>query len=196
MVTRIKLNNINVDSSKLYIIKPNFKVNVIGKFRFYSGIIIGLGFSIILNSLFRLVLRFANLGMNFDESMSLDYDISNYYFLLIGFLSVAFAFCYTTYLWMSNPQIGSRYKTQKFRMAQINPIWILFSSMLFFFRLLFFFMGPDLTLENDIGYLAFIFPLFVFLFCWSSISDIFKSGKEILISLTVVIIFGSILSTV
>ena len=63
------------------------------------GILIGIGFSIILNSLFRQTLRLCNLGTYIDQ-WSLNYEITVYNYVLIGFTSIGFAFCFTTYLWI------------------------------------------------------------------------------------------------
>lgn len=127
--------------------KPYFSINEIGKFRFYSGIVIGIGFSIILNSLFRLTLRAGNLGININD-WTLIYEISIYYYILIGFTSVGFSFCFTTYLWMSKPFATNRRKTMKLRMTQINPIWIFFGTLTFLLRMFCFFMGLELTIEK------------------------------------------------
>jgi len=168
-------------------------VNEIGTFRFYSGVVIWIGFSTVLNALFRVALKFGNLGMYFQE-WRLDYEINDYYSYLIGFASIAFAFCFTTYIWMSNPFASIRKKTSRLRMAQINPIWIFFGSFLFLLRMLMFFLSVELTLEKDFPILGFMLPLFVYLYCWNLISAIYKSKKPFTISTIVFIIGGLILS--
>ncbi len=116
--------------------KSKFSINEIGKFRFYSGIGIGILYSFIFNSLFRLTLKISNIGIYIDE-MSIkniiDYKISFYYLCLISFSSISFVFCFTTYLWMSKPRATMRRKTLKLRSAQANSIWI-FGGTLFFFN--------------------------------------------------------------
>ncbi|WP_026775759.1 hypothetical protein [Polaribacter sp. Hel_I_88] len=174
-------------------LKPEFSINEVGKFRFYSGILIGIGFSIILNSLFRLTLRVCNLGMSIDQ-WSLEYEIPLYYHILIGFASFGFSFCFTTYLWMSKPFANNRRKTLKLRMAQINPIWIFFGTLIFLLRLFWFFTSIELTIEKDFPVLGFMIPTFIYLYCWNLISDIYKSKKAFLISSLIFIISGIILS--
>ncbi|CAM4150463.1 MULTISPECIES: hypothetical protein [Flavobacterium] len=174
-------------------LKPNFSIDEIGKFRFYSGALIGIGFSIILNSLFRMTLRLCNLGMYIDQ-WNLNYEISVYYYTLIGFTSVGFAFCFTTYLWMSKPFAINRRKTLKLRMAQINPIWIFFGTLMFLLRMFWFLSGVKLTIEKDFPILGFMIPIFIYLYCWNLISDVYKSKKAFLISSLIFIIGGIILS--
>jgi len=174
-------------------LKSDFTINEIGKFRFYSGIIFGIGFSLILNSLFRLTLRLANLGMYIDQ-WNLDYEILTYYYILIGFAAIGFAFCFTTYIWMSKPFATNRRKTIRLRMAQINPIWIFFCTLLFLLRMFWFLAGVELTIEKDFPILGFMIPVFIYLYCWNLISDTYKSNKSFLISSLIFIIIGFILS--
>jgi hypothetical protein len=131
-------------------LKTELNINEIGKFRFYSGILVGVGFAIVLNVLFRYLLSLANLGTYLDQ-WSLDYNITRYDRYLIGFSSVAFSFCYTTYLWMGKPFASVRNKTMRLRMAQINPIWIFYGVLLFLLRWFPFFLGLELTIEKDLG---------------------------------------------
>ena len=177
--------------------KSDFTIIEIGKFRFYSGIIIGIGFSLIFNSLFRLTLKLCNIGdviTDLSWSDIINYEFSTYYLTLIGFASVGFSFCFTTYLWMSKPFATNRRKTLKLRMAQINPIWILFGTLLFLLRMFWFLAGVELTIEKDFSILGFMIPIFIYLYCWNLISDIYKSKKAFLISVLIFIISGIILS--
>ncbi len=180
-------------------LKSDFTIIEIGKFRFYSGIAIGIGFSLILNSLFRKILKICNVGelitdLNWSNFNS--YEFSTYYLTLIGFASIGFSFCYTTYLWMSKPFATIRKKTVRLRMAQINPIWILFGTLLFLLRLFGFFVGVNLTIEKDFTYLGFMIPIFIYLYCWSLISDIYKSKKPFLITSLIFIVGGFLLSAI
>ncbi len=129
-------------------------------------------------------------------SNSYNYQFSNYYLTLISFASIAFSFCITTYLWMSKPFASNRKKTLRIRMAQINPIWILFGTFMFLLRLFWFFAGVDLTIEKDFAYLGFMIPIFIYLYCWNLISFIYKSKKTFLITSFIVIISASILSKI
>ncbi|MCB0748925.1 MAG: hypothetical protein KDC90_15805, partial [Ignavibacteriae bacterium] len=79
-------------------LKSDFTINEIGKFRFYSGIVIGIGFSLIFNSLFRLTLKLCNIGdviTDLSWSNIITYEFSTYYLTLIGFASIGFSFCFT-----------------------------------------------------------------------------------------------------
>ncbi|TPN85382.1 hypothetical protein [Aquimarina algicola] len=181
------------------IIKPNFTISTIGKFRFYSGIFVGIGYGIIFNTLLRLVLKLCNLGdiiTDISWSSTLNFKTSTYNLTLIGCASLAFSFCFTTYMWLSKPFASHRRKTLKLRMGQVNPIWILFGVLLFLLRMFWFFTGVALTIEKDYTYLGFMIPIFIYLFCWNVISDIYKSKKAFLISLPICIIIAGILSSI
>lgn len=112
----------------------------------------------------------------------------------IGFTSVGFTFCFTTYLWMSKPFTTNRRKTLKLRMAQINPIWIFFGVLMFLLRMFWFLAGVELTIEKDFPSSGFMPPIFIYLYCWNLISDIYKSKKAFLTSSLIFIIGGIILS--
>lgn len=178
-------------------IKADFTVTQIGKFRFYSGIVIGIGFSLIFNSLFRLTLKLCSIGVDYtDESWSnfINYEFSTYYLILIGIASVGFSFCFTTYLWMGKPFAANRRKTLLLRRAQINPIWILFGTFIFLLRLFWLFAEFELTIEKDFPVSGFMIPIFIYLYCWNLISDIYKSKKAFLIATLIFMIFGIFLS--
>ena len=128
------------------------------------------------------------------DQWNLDYEIPVYYYILIGFASVGFSFCFTTYLWMSKPFATNRRKTLKLRMAQINPIWIFFGTLMFLLRMFWFLASIELTIEKDFPILGFMIPIFIYLFCWNLISDIYKSKKAFLISSLIFTISGIILS--
>lgn len=178
-------------------LKSDFTINEIGKFRFYSGIAIGIGFSLVFNILFRVILKMCNVGeviADLSWSNYYSYEFSIYYLTLIGFASVGFSFCFTTYLWMSKPFASIRKKTIRLRMAQINPIWILFGTLLFLLRMFWFLAGVDLTIEKDFAYLGFIIPIFIYVYCWNLISDIYKSKEPFFMTSLIIIILGFILS--
>lgn len=178
-------------------LKSDFTINEIGKFRFYSGIAIGIGFSIVFNILFRVILKMCNVGeviTDLSWSNYYSYEFSIYYLTLIGFASVGFSFCFTTYLWMSKPFASIRKKTIRLRMAQINPIWILFGTLLFLLRMFWFLAGVDLTIEKDFAYLGFMIPIFIYVYCWNLISDIYKSKEPFFMTSLIIIILGFILS--
>jgi hypothetical protein len=54
--------------------------------------------------------------------------------------------------------------------------------------------GFYLDLKEYFGFLAFLLPLFIFLYCWSLISNIYQSKKALLISIVVFGVLGMILS--
>lgn len=131
--------------------------------------------------------------MNIDQ-WNLNYEIPNYYYILIGFTSVGFSFCFTTYLWMSKPFATNRRKTLNLRMSQINPIWVFYGTLMFLLRMFWFLASVEITIEKDFPVLGFMIPIFIFLYCWNLISNIYKSRNEFLISTLIFIISGMILS--
>ncbi len=173
--------------------KLDFGVREIGKFQFYSGVLVGLGYAFTFNFLLRLALRICNLGEYIDD-WNLNYEINTFYYLLIGFSSVCFAFCFTTNLWMGKLFLKNSKRTLKYRKARVNSVWILFGTLMFLLRLFWFMAGLGITIENDFPLLGFMIPLFIYLYCWNLISGVFKSTKALLISLPVIMLFSVILS--
>jgi len=144
-------------------------------------------------------LQLCNIGYEIKDlkwSNIIDFDFSLYYLILIGFSSVVFSFCFTTYLWMSKPFASIRKKTLRLRMAQINSIWILFGTLLFLLRLFWSFAEVNLTVENNFPYLGFMIPLFIYLYCWNLISNIYKAKKSFLFTSIIIIISGFTLSVI
>lgn len=180
-------------------IKSDFTVTEIGKFRFYSGVAIGIGFSFTFNTLFRQISKIAEFRPVVDESSwnrIIDYELTFYYLTLIGFTSVAFAFCFTTYLWMSRPFARIKRKTTKLRFAQTNSMWIFFGTLLFLIRMIWVIGETDISIENDFPYLGFMVPIFIYMYCWNLISDIYKSKKPFVLTSLIFIISGLLLSRI
>jgi vacuolar-type H+-ATPase subunit I/STV1 len=122
-----------------------------------------------------------------------------YYTSFFGFLSVSLGFCFTTYLWMSKPNSEKRNVTRKLRFAQTNSIFVFGVIMLVLTRFFTIYMGFNydgfyLNLKEYFGFLAFLLPLFIFLYNWALISKIYQSKKILLISLLIFGILGLALS--
>lgn len=180
-------------------LKQKFSIKEIGVFRFYSGLIVGVGFSFVLNSLLRQIFRILQFNKAFVESSSkgiLDYNFSIYNLNIIGFTSVSLAFCFITYLWMSKLYSSVRRKTLKLRFAQTNSVWVFGSVLLFLTQMISFVDEAQISVESDYPYLGFMLPVFIFLYCWNLISDVFKSFKPFLISVLIFVVYGLILSKV
>lgn len=191
-----------VKEHKTLNIKKDFKIEQIGRFRFYSGIIVGIQYSIILTFLFQMLSKANNITIALNDgnwNNLLNSKLDFYYTLFFGLLSVSLGFCFTTYLWMSKPKTEKRNETRKLRFAQTNSIFIFGVIMLVLTRFFSIYMGFNydgfyLDLKEYFGLIAFLLPLFIFLYCWTLISKIYKSKKVILISLMIVGILGLILS--
>ena len=182
--------------------KSEFNVERIGRFQFYSGIVVGIGYSIILTFLFQLLSKTNNVTIalnNGNWNNLLNSKLNFYYTLFFGLLSVSLGFCFTTYLWMSKPSSGIRNETRKLRFAQTNSVFIFGVIMLVLTRFFTIYMGFNydgfyLDLKEYFGLLAFLLPIFIFLYCWSLISKIYQSKKVLLISLLIFGILGLTLS--
>ena len=176
-------------------LKSYLSISEIGKFRFYSGIIIGIGFGFIFNSLFRMTFKLCNLGIYLNQ-WSLSNELSTYNTFLIGFAASGFSFCFTTYLWTSRPFTSNRRSTLRLRMAQSNSIWILFGVLLFLLRMFWLFASVELTIEKDFPLLGFLIPTFIYLYCWNLISAVYRSLRFFITTSVVVVIIAVILSSI
>ena len=80
------------------------------------------------------------------------------------------------------------------RMAQHNAIWVKYLCLMFLLRMLVNIIGIEISLEYEFDYLIYLIPLFIFLFCWQHIVQVYMSFKPMLISLGIAVIFGIVLS--
>ncbi|MDB9836462.1 bacteriocin fulvocin C-related protein [Flavobacteriaceae bacterium] len=84
--------------------KSDFNIEQIGRFRFYSGIVVGIGYSIILTFLFQMLSKTNNVTIALNDgnwNNLINSKLDFYYTSFFGFLSVSLGFCFTTYLWLS-----------------------------------------------------------------------------------------------
>ncbi len=182
--------------------KSEFNIERIGYFRFYSGIVIGVGYSIILTYLFQMLSKTNNVTIALNDgnwNNLINSKLDFYYISFFGLLPVSLGFCFTTYLWMSKPNSGKRNETRKLRFGHTNSIFIFGVIMLVLTRFFTIYMGFNydgfyLDLKEYSGFTAFLLPLFIFLYCWSLISKIYQSKKVLLISLLIFGILGLTLS--
>jgi hypothetical protein len=184
--------------------KSDFRIKGIGYFRFYSGVIIGLGYSIILTFFFKLLMKASNIKISLNKGSSdnlLNSELDLYYSFFIGLLSISLAFCFTTYLWTSKPIPAGRKGIRHFRFAQTNSIFLFGVMMLVLMRfftlyLSFNSLGYNLNMKESFSFMAFLLPLFIFLYCWLLISKIYQSKKAMLISFMIFVILGLVLSEI
>jgi hypothetical protein len=182
--------------------KSDFNIEQIGRFRFYSGIVVGIGYSIILTFLFQMLSKTNNVTIALNDgnwNNLINSKLDFYYTSFFGFLSVSLGFCFTTYLWMSKPNSKKRNVTRKLRFAQTNSIFVFGVIMLVLTRFFTIYMGFNydgfyLNLKEHFGFLSFLLPLFIFLYNWALISKIYQSKKILLISLLIFGILGLALS--
>lgn len=183
-------------------IKPILTNKKIGLLRFYCGILLGIGYGYLVNLWFRVLDYgfFIVFDMLNHYSVALDgFLINTYNSFLIGLTSSSLGFCFTMYLWTSKPFSDNRKIYFKNRFAQTNSIFIFMLILFVFTKYLTFsisirYDGFGIDLKENFSYLPFFFPIYIFLFNWTTMSRIYKSGKFILFSSILVIIFGVILS--
>ncbi|MGB5982371.1 MAG: hypothetical protein WBG46_09515 [Nonlabens sp.] len=184
-------------------LKRHFSIKEIGKFRFYWGIIVGLGFSVLLNFILRKTLKFNNMGIVLDENNVfnvLNYEISPYYYALFAFLSVSLSFCFTTFIWMSAPYASMRNKTRRLRMAHFNSVWIFYACSAFLLRMFMIFIGMfslmdelNYKLEEDYAVAGFLLPAYFYFYCWNLISHVYVSWRMFAFTTLSVFAFGGLL---
>ena len=183
-------------------IKPHLTLTIIGTFRCYVGIALGIGYGLLINFLFRLLdkglfLAF-DLTTNNVTSMA-QFSASSYTNFLIALTSSSLGFCYTMYFWTSKPTYENRKATFKNRITNANSIFIFMVVLFVFTKFLTFhtplrFDGFGIDLRSSYDYYPFFLPVFIFLFNWSIISRNYKSGKFILCSAGLVIAYGILLA--
>ena len=185
-------------------IKSRFSILEIGNFEFYSGIFLGLGYSIILNILFQQIAKLRNITTAIREGNWKEFlysHLTQFDSLIISTFSVSLAFCFTTYLWMSSLKEKDRKKNFKLKIARTNSIFI-FGLVLFVLTRYstiysgFNYDNFDLSIKQYFGLWIFIFPTFIYLYNWSFISKIYKSKKGFIITTLICLVLSIILSTI
>ena len=178
--------------------KSEFNINQIGHFRFYSGIIVVIGYSIVLAFLFQMLSKTNNIVIAMNDgnwNNLINSKLDFYYMFFFGLLAVSLGFCFTTYLWTSKLFSDKRNETRKLRITQTNSIFRFGVIMLVLKRFFTIYMGFNydgfnLDLKKYLGLLAFLLPISIFLYCWFLISKIYRSKKIILFSLLIFGILG------
>tara|TARA_R100001369_G_C3267399_1_gene159355 strand:+ start:222 stop:794 length:573 start_codon:yes stop_codon:yes gene_type:complete len=183
-------------------LKPIFSTKHIGIFQFYTGIVVGVAYSISLTFLFNLLCRSNNITVGLNNGIwdsIFESKLEFYYSLFFGLLSSSLGFCFTTYLWSSQPITRNRKKNRNLRIAQMNSLFffglIMFAISKFFgFYFGYNIEGFDLNLKDYFGLTIFLMPLMIFLYCWMFISKVYKSKKAIIVSFFLIIAVGLALS--
>ena len=181
-------------------IKPDFNVKQIGSFRFYSGILVGLIFSFILNLFFLNIINMSDVMAawaygSWETSLIQKSDF--YYSFFWSLFSISIGFSFTTYLWSGNPFLKTPRQTRINRIANTHAYFI-FGLVLFsisrLLQLYIEFHNVEYSVKEEFGMLLFLVPLFIWLFHWTFISRIYKAIKPMGISLLLFIIYGVILA--
>ncbi|ASV30108.1 hypothetical protein [Maribacter cobaltidurans] len=182
-------------------LKPLLSIKEIGPLRFYSGIVVGIGYGILTNLWFRLsdkaILVLSDLR-NRNAILVTDLTFDLYNSLLITLTCATLGFCFTMFIWSSKPLYGARKRTLKMRVSHANSIFQCMLILFVFTKFLTFdtslkYDGFGIDLKESFGYFPFALPLSIFLYNWLTISRIYKTGKYLLLSGLFTIIFGVIM---
>lgn len=180
--------------------KPEFSIEQIGYFRFYSGVIIGLIFSLILNQFFLNLIQmsdFLTAMTNGYLKTPISEKLDFYYSFFWSLFSISLGFCFTGYLWTSKPTLNNRRETRINRIAQTNSLFVFGLIFLSISRILQFYIEfhyVDFEIKEEVGILLYMVPVFIFVYNWIFMARIYKSTKPFLISLVIFVIYGLILS--
>lgn len=183
-------------------IKSNFTIQQIGPFRFYSGLIVGLLFSLTLYLFFQYFIQISNVLATTTSSYwptAVKEESSFYASFFWSLLSISIAFSFTSYLWTSKPILSNRRETRINRLAQMNALFIF--ALIFFMvnrilQLYIQFHIVDFQFKEEFGALLFLAPLFIFTYNWMFIARIYKSTKPFLISMIAFILYGLLLTVI
>jgi hypothetical protein len=180
--------------------KSDFNVEQIGCFRFYSGLIIGFIFSLVLNQFFLSIIQISDslvLATDSYSKIPIDSKPTFYYSFFWSLFSISLAFSFTVYLWTCKPILNTRRETRLNRIAQTNSLFIFALIFLSVSRLLQFYIGfhyVDFEIKEEVGILLFMIPIFIFAYNWVYISKIYKATKSFMISILIFVIYGLVLS--
>ena len=181
-------------------LKPGFNVEQIGAFRFYSGIVVGLIFSFLLNLFFLNIIQMSEVLAalakgSWDNPFSREPDF--YYSFFWSLFSISIGFSFTTYLWTGKPFLVNKRQTRINRIAHTYAYFIFGLILFCISRLLQFyieFQHVKFSLKEELGVLLFLVPLFIFLFHWTFIARIYKATKTFGLAMLLFIIYGFLLS--
>ena len=184
--------------------KEVISISIIGKNRFWIGIVAGMIAAVCL-SLFvdysRESMRFFSfrsgdlLILPKEEVVFFDYFFASF--------STVFGLGLAIWIWLSNPR-HTRVKERLYkRLAQTNILVIIWVFLMFIARwgtiipiVLYSQRGYDnhLDLYNDAWFLFVMIPIVIFLNNWHTIRQVYKSGKWILLSFIAVLIITTLLA--
>ena len=181
-------------------LKLNFSIKRIGLFRFYTGIGVGLFFSWILRLFFLYLIRMSDvlavLSSGYWHTDPFK-PISFYSSFFWSLFSISLAFCLTTYIWTNSRRLDNFRMTRLNRIGNVNSLFIFFFVLFCCSRVLqsyIQFNNLDLNLQDELGWLPYLLPVFLFLYNWNYLIRIYKSKKPFLLSILLFIIYGLILS--
>ena len=177
-------------------LKPKISIDNLGRRQFWTGIIIGIGFSFVISYFInysREVLRFITF---IGDPFILTEKEFRIYDLFFAAFSTSLGFGFTIIYWLrgSNRSIKKRYLK---RYAITNAWFITFVALSVVTKFgsvlpinLYHLYGYDnhLDILKEFGFMLILIPIYVFFAQWNSIRLIFKTGNWILISIALFLI--------
>ena len=188
---------------KIRIGREKISIPVIGRKRFWSGIIIGVFVAIILSIFF----NHSRETLRFFTSFNVDLYIpdSNEFFIYnLFFSSIAstIGFGITLWVWLNKRSKNNLKKQRYSRFAQLNILLITWVTLMAIARMgtiltfvVYGFAGYDnyLNFALDFKLLLVLVPVIIFLQSWYMVRLVYKSTKWIIYSLGIIVLFTIVL---
>ena len=178
-------------------LKARLSIYEIGKFRFYLGTFVGFCLSVTLAFILKASFLFNNFGYVMSGEYLLNKPLNgliNYHSFTISLFSISLAFCFTTFLWTSKPFSNKRNKTSRLRMAHTNSLWMFFVCAMFFLRAYAVSSASTMGIQGDFINASLLAPVFIYLYCWNLISNVFVIWKMFFWTTIIVLGLALILS--
>jgi len=163
-------------------LKAFFSKQTIGQFEFWSGIVVGLLWSIILNLIFKQFRISYPLfpSITIDKQL-IDYNTTDFFYdVYFASVAIALGFSWTTYLWTSK-SLSKKWKINRLkRFTGANSLMvfgIVFTLYIRFYWTVqdFYFIESDLNLKNDTTLLFYLLPTYIYLNNWVYLKRIYRT---------------------
>jgi uncharacterized membrane protein len=180
--------------------KSHFHIEQIGYFRFYTGIGVGVLFSLILDQFFLNLIKMSDVLVAMNNgyyNTPLNEKPDFYYSYFWSLFSISLGFSLTSYLWTSKPVLTNKRETRINRLAHANSLFLFGFVFFSISRLLQFYIEfhyIDYEIKSEVGILLFMVPFFIFSYCWNFISRIYRATETFFLSLLLFIVYGLILT--
>jgi hypothetical protein len=172
-------------------LKPEISISTLGKSQFWTGIIIGVGISFILNYFLNYSREALRLFTFFGDPYILSEKEFRIYDIFFTCFSTSIGFGFTIIYWLRGKNVNIK-KNYLRTYTITNSVIIIFISLMAVSRvgsilpiILYSFHGYDnhLDILNDFWLLFVLIPIYIFFTNWNSIRLLFRTKNWILISM-------------